>query len=66
MYSSGSDKLSKVQLYISTSCQPGSRVIRAVSDVEKLFILFSNLAVKAKSENKKKVFFSTSKKARIN
>ena len=43
MYSPGSDKLTEVQLYISTSCHPGSRVIRAFSDVEKLF-LFSDLA----------------------
>ena len=41
-----SDKLAKVQLYMSTSCQPGSRIIRAFSDVEKPF-LFSDLAVKA-------------------
>ena len=45
------------------SCQPGSRVIRAFSDVEKPFLL-SDFAVKAaKSENKKG--FSTSEKARM-
>ena len=38
---------------MSTSCQPGSRVIRAFSDGEKP-LLFPDLAVKAaKSENKK-------------
>ena len=53
IYSPSSDKLTEVQLYMSTSCQPGSRVVRAFSDVEKPF-LFSDLAVKApKSENKK-------------
>ena len=63
IYSPGSDKLTEVQLYMSTSCQPGSRVIRAFSDVEMPF-LFSDLAVKAaKSENKKA--FTTSEKTRI-
>ena len=63
IYSPGNDKLTEMQLYISTSCQPGSWVIRAFSDVEKPF-LFSDLAIKtAKSENKKGV--STSEKARI-
>ena len=42
----GSDKLTEVQLYMSTSCQPGSPVIRVFSDVEKCFFLFSDLAVK--------------------
>ena len=41
--SPSSDKLTEVQLYISTSCQPGSWVIRDFSDVEKPF-LFSDLA----------------------
>ena len=41
------DKLTKVQLYMSTSCQPGSRVIQAFFDVEKPF-LFSDLAIKAR------------------
>ena len=66
-YSPGSDKLTEVQLYInqlitaaqlymSTSCQLGSRVIRAVPDVEKAFF---NFAIKAaKSENKKKMLFA--------
>ena len=44
IYSPGCDNLTEVQLYMSTSCQPGSRVIRAFSDVEKPF-LFSDLAV---------------------
>ena len=45
--------LTEGQLYMSTSCQPDSRVIQAFSDVEKPS-LFSDLAVKAaKSENKK-------------
>ena len=57
IYSPGSDKLTEVQLYMSISCQPGSRVIRAFSDVEK-YIFFSGLAVKvAKLENKKKTTF---------
>ena len=54
IYSPASDtcKLTEVQLYISASCQPGSWVIRAFSDVEKPF-LFSDLAVRAAiSENK--------------
>ena len=57
IYSPGRDKLTEGQLYISTSCQPSSRVMRAVSDVGKPFT-FSDLAVEAaKSENKKKLFF---------
>ena len=40
----GSDKLTEVQFYMLTSCQPGSRVIRALSGVEKP-LLFSDLAV---------------------
>ena len=41
-----------IRLHISTSCQPGSQVIRALSDVEKSF--FSDLAVKAvKAANQK-------------
>ena len=56
IYSPGSDKLTEVQLYMSNSCQPGSRVIRALSDVKKPF-LFSDLVVKAaKSENEKRLF----------
>ena len=38
--------MTEVQSYMSTSCQSGSRVIRAYSDVEKPFI-FSDLAVRA-------------------
>ena len=48
---------------MSTFCQSGSRIIRAFSDIEKLF-LFSDLAdeaVKSESNNG----FSTSEKARI-
>ena len=45
IYSSGSDKLTEVQLYMSTSCQPGSRIIWAFSDVEKPFSL-SDLAAR--------------------
>ena len=64
IYSPCSDKLTEVQLYMSTLCQPGSRVIRAISGVEKPFS-FSDLAVKAaKSKNNKIKFFSTSEKAR--
>ena len=40
IYSSSSDKLTEVQLYMSTSCQKGSRVNRAFSDVQKLFFYF--------------------------
>ena len=60
--SPGSGKFTEVQLYMSSSCQPGSRVInnKAFSDIEKPSLI-SDLAVK--SENKKA--FSTSKKARI-
>ena len=36
-YSSGSDKLNEVQLYISTSCENGSQVIRVFYDAEKPF-----------------------------
>ena len=62
IYSHGNDK-TEVQLYMSASCQPGSRVIQAFYDVENSF-LFSTFAVKAtKSKNKKG--FSTSEKARI-
>ena len=35
IYSPGSDNLAEVQLYMSTSCQPGNRVIQAFSDAEK-------------------------------
>ena len=63
IYSPGRDQLTEVQLYMSASCQPGSRVIRACFDIEKSFP-FSDLAVKtAKSENKKD--FSTSEKSQI-
>ena len=62
IYSHGRDE-TDVRLCVSTSCQPGSRVIRAFSDIEKIF-LFSGLAVKdAKSENTKG--FSTSEKTWI-
>ena len=58
IYSPGSDKLTEVQLYMSASCQPGSRVIQDLSGVEKPFFLFADLVVKtAKLENKKKFFF---------
>ena len=46
IYSPCSDKLTEVELYVSTSCQPGNRVIRAFSDGEKP-IFFYDLAVKA-------------------
>ena len=42
----GSDKLTEVQLYMSTSCQAGSRVIRDFSDVEKLFLKPPNQKIK--------------------
>ena len=45
IYSPGSDKLTELQVYMSTSCQPGRRVTRAFSGVDKFF-LFSDLAVK--------------------
>ena len=64
IYSPGTDKLTEVQLYMSTSCQAGNRVIRAFRDVEKP-VLISDFAVTAdKSENKKKGF-SMLEKARI-
>ena len=37
IYSPGCDKLTEVQLYMSASCQAGSRVIRILSDVVKPF-----------------------------
>ena len=40
IYSPGSDKLTEVQLYISTLCQTDSRVTRVFSDVEKSFLYF--------------------------
>ena len=45
IYSPGSDKLTEVHLYMSTSCKAGSRVIRAFADIEKHF--FFCLSVKA-------------------
>ena len=59
-----SDKLTEVQLHMSTSCQPGSRVIRAFSDVEKAYFLILRVQA-AKSEILNKKGFSTSEKARI-
>ena len=57
IYSPGSDKLTEVRLYMSTSCQPGSRVIRAFLGVDKPFFLFSDLAAfTANPENKQKAF----------
>ena len=56
LYSPGSDKLTEEHLCMSSSCQLGSRVIRAFSDVEKPFFI-SDLAVSAaKSENKRRLF----------
>ena len=69
IYSPGSDKVTEVQMYMSNSCQPRSRVIRAFSELHSFFcffffFLFSDFAIKAtKSENKKG--FSISVKARI-
>ena len=40
IYSPGSDKLTEVLLYMSASCQPGSRDFQAFSDVEKPFFIF--------------------------
>ena len=54
IYSHGSEKFTKVQWYMSTSCQPGSRVI---SEVEKPF-LFSDLV--AVSDVEKPFLFSDS------
>ena len=56
IYSHGSDKLNDVQLYMSTSCQPSSRVIRAFSDIEKPFLFSDLAALTPKSENKKWLF----------
>ena len=50
-----------MQLYMSTSCQQGSRVIRTFSDVEKLLFSFSDLAVIA-AKQKIKRSFPTSEK----
>ena len=66
IYSPGSDKLTEVQLYLSTSCQPGSRVIRGsprISDVDKPFSFSDLAALTAKSENEKG--FSMPEKTRI-
>ena len=60
IYSPGSDKLIEVQLYMSVSCQPGSRVIRAFSDVEKPF-LFADFAVEAAKIRKQKNTFQSEK-----
>ena len=65
IYSSGGDKLTEEQLYMSTSCQPGSRVIGDFSDVEKPFP-FS--VWRLKPPNQKYIYkktFSTSEKVRI-
>ena len=51
IYSPGSDKLTEVQLHMSTSFQPGSQIIRAFSDVGKPFA-FSDLSVKAAKSEK--------------
>ena len=56
IYLPGSDKLTEVQLYMSTSCQPGSRVIRAFSDLNKDFFISCLAALTAKSENKIRLF----------
>ena len=54
IYSPGSDTLTEVQLYRSTSFQPGSRVIRACSDVARPFLFSNFAALTAKSQNIKK------------
>ena len=54
--------MTEAQLYMSASCQPGSRVIRAFSDVEQLFYF---LIWRLKPPKQKIKGFSTSKKARI-
>ena len=65
IYSPGSDKLAKVQLYMSTSCQPGSRVFRAFSGRKKAFFLIWRFNPPNQKINKgfspsKKSHFSTS------
>ena len=51
--------MTEVQLYKSASCQPGSGLIRAFSDVEKP-ILFFDLAVSSlTSKNPGKCFIDT-------
>ena len=57
IYSPGIDKLTEV----SALCQPESRVIRASSDAEKPFFLFSDFAVKAANSENKKNFSTTEK-----
>ena len=56
IYSPGSDKLTEVQLYMPSSCQPGSQVFRAFSDVEKHF-LFSDLEASERSLTLKNLLF---------
>ena len=40
IYSLGSEMFTEVQFYMSSSSQPGSRVIRTFSDVKKPFYFF--------------------------
>ena len=40
IYSSDSDKLTKVQLYMSTSCQPVSQETQAFFDVQKPILFY--------------------------
>ena len=53
IYSPGNDKLTEVQLYKSTSCQPGSRVIWAFSDAENPFLFYF---LKPRNQKLKKLF----------
>ena len=63
IYSPGSDTLTEVQLYMPTSCQTGSQVIRAFYDVEKPLLV---MVWQLKSPNQKiKKGFSMSEKAWI-
>ena len=55
MFLLGSDKLTELQLYMTVSCQPGSRVIRAFSGVKKPFSFF-DLAIKLPNQKMKILF----------
>ena len=54
IYLPGRDKLTEVQWHLSTSCQPGSRLIPAFSNVEKPFFYFLIWQLKPPNQNIKK------------
>ena len=59
--SAGSDKLTQVQFYMSTSFQPGS----LLSDIENFYFYFLIWQLKPSNQKIKKNRFSTSEKACI-